>query len=197
MVENGSKSIALFRQPQGNLLKEDGLKKAVDAVRIKLGPADSDGPRKVVLVLMDAEKACPKELAPRLLEWAKQARSDADISVVLPNPMFETWFVAAAASLAGVNGLPADLQTPDDPEGQRQGKSWIKKKLPQLKYSETVDQPRFAARFDLSLCRRNSPSFDKLCRELEKWIAQPLTSSTSSSATDPKPSSDEGASGNE
>jgi predicted ATPase len=37
-----------------------------------------------------------------------------------------------------------------------------------VKYSETIDQPAMTADMDLSLCRRRSPSFDKLCRELEK-----------------------------
>ena len=156
-----------FRKPQGTLLKEDGLKKVVDAVKIKLGPETPGGPRKLVLILIDAEKECPKDLAPRLAGWARQARPDADIACVLPNPMFETWFAAAAVSLAGVNGLPASLTEPHEPEGNRLGKPWLKKHLPR-KYSETVDQPRFAAAMDLARCRERSPSFDKLCRELER-----------------------------
>jgi hypothetical protein len=121
-----------------------------------------------VLIVIDAERLCPKEIAPRLIRWAKEARSDADIACVLPNPMFETWFVAAAASLAGVNDLPPDLTEPDDPEGNRLGKPWLKRQLPKnRKYSETIDQPRFAAKMDLVRCRERSASFDKLCRELE------------------------------
>ena len=158
-----------FRRPQGTLLKEAGLKTAVNAVKIKLGPESAEGPRKLVLILIDAETACPKELAPRLLKWAQEARADADIACILPSPMFETWFAAAASSLAGVNGLPADLTTPEDPEEKGLGKGWIKKLLLR-KYSETVDQPRFAARIDLAACRRNSPSFDKLCRELARRL---------------------------
>ena len=154
-----------FRQPQGKLLQEEWLKKTVDAVKIKLGPDLPGGRRPLVLILIDAEKLCPKEYAPRLLGWAREARSDADVACVLPNPMFETWFAASAASLAGVNGLPGDLSVPADPEGNRLGKPWIKSHLTG-KYSETVDQPRFAAKIDLTACRQNSASFDKLCREL-------------------------------
>jgi len=85
--------------------------------------------------------------------------------------MFETWFAASASSMAGVNGLPSDLAVPDDPEGNRLGKSWIKDHYPRgRKYSETVDQPRFTAKIDLAGCRDRSPSFDKLCRELEKRL---------------------------
>ena len=140
-------------------------KKAVDAVKIKLGTGHPRWLRTLVLILIDAESSCPKDLAPRLVSWAKDARADADIACVLPYPMFETWFAAAAASLAGVNGLPDDLPVPDDPEGNRVGKAWLRAQLPR-KYSETVDQPRFAAKVDLFECRRRSASFGKLCREL-------------------------------
>jgi hypothetical protein len=161
-----------FRQPQATLLKEAGLKAAVDAVKIKLGPESADGPRKLVLILIDAEEQCPRDLAPQLLQWAREARSDADIACVLPCPMFETWFVAAVSSLAGVNDFPADLATPADPEGNSLGKGWVKKHLPR-KYSETVDQPRLAAAMDLTVCRQNAPSFDKLCRELQSRLPPP------------------------
>ena len=153
-----------FRQPQGSLLTKEGLTKAVAAVKIKLQQGLPDGVRTLVLILIDAEGRCPKELAPELVGWALEARSDADVACVLPNPMFETWFAASAASLAGVNGLPLDLPLPDDPERNRLGKSWLKAYLPN--YSETVDQPRFTARIDLAQCRVRSASFDKLCREL-------------------------------
>ncbi len=136
---------------------------------IELTRLPPDTFQRLVLILIDSEGKCPKKLEPELVAWANEARSDADIACVLPHPMFETWFVAAASSLAGNSGFPADLTVPDDPEGNKLGKGWIKKKLSR-KYSETADQPRFAAKIDLALCRQNSPSFDKLCRELEKRL---------------------------
>jgi hypothetical protein len=158
-----------LRQPQGTLLQEAGLKAAVDAAQIKLESRPSDGLHKLVLILIDSEGKCPAELAPQLLRWANEARADADIACVLPNPMYETWFAAAASSLAGVNGLPADLTPPEDPEGHKLGKSWVKKQL-RRKYSEPVDQPRFTAIMDLALCCKNSPSFEKLYRELKRRL---------------------------
>ena len=56
-----------FRQPQGTLLREEGLKQAVDAVKIKLGPDATGGLRTLVLILIDAESRCPKDLAPARL----------------------------------------------------------------------------------------------------------------------------------
>jgi hypothetical protein len=166
-----------FRQPQGRLLQEEWLKNTVDAVKIKLGPDLPGGMQSLVLILIDAETLCPRDLAPRLMGWAREARSDADIACVMPNPMFETWFAAAAASLAGVNGLPVDLPVPADPEGNRLGKPWIRAHLSR-KYSETVDQPRFAAKIDLAVCRKHSASFDKLCRELTRRLPRTVGDGT-------------------
>jgi hypothetical protein len=164
-----------FRQPQGTLRKEEGLYQAVNAAWIQLCLRATPETRKLLLLLMDSEGDCPGKLAPQLLGWARKARSDADIACVLPHPMFETWFAACATSLAGHNGLPADLTTPADPEGHGLGKGWLKKKLGR-KYQEPVDQPIFVSKMDLPMCRANSPSFDKLCRELAQRLTPPPAS---------------------
>jgi hypothetical protein len=164
-----------FRQAQGTLRKEEGLKRAVNAAWIQLSVRASPDVRKVLLLLMDSEGDCPAELAPNLQEWARQTRSDADVFCVLPHPMFETWFAACASSLAGHNGLPTDLATPADPEGQNLGKGWLKRHLPR-KYQEPIDQPKFVSQMDLMMCREHSPSFDKLWRELSRRLpAQPAS----------------------
>ena len=154
-----------FRQPQGTLRKEEGLNRAVNAAWIQLGYRARPDMKKLLLLLMDSEGDCPAELAPKLLGWAKQARSDADIICVLAHPMFETWFAACASLLAGYNDLPADLTTPANPEEQGLGKGWLKKHLPR-KYQEPIDQPKFVSKMDIPMCRANSPSFEKLCKEL-------------------------------
>ncbi len=158
-----------FRRPQGILLQEAGLKQAVDAAKVALDRQPPDDCQKLILILIDSEGKPPCQLAPVLLQWAQQARADADLACVLPHPMFETWFAAAAASLAGYNGLPADLATPANPEDNGLGKGWLKKHLPR-KYLERIDQPRFVSRMDFAQGREHSQSFDKLCRELERRV---------------------------
>jgi Domain of unknown function (DUF4276) len=164
-----------FRQPQGILRKEAGLSRAVNAAWLQLGYRASPETRKVLLLLMDSEGDCPAQLAPKLLGWARKAREDADIICVLAHHMFETWFAACASSLAGHNDLPADLTTPDDPEGHGLGKGWLRKQLPR-KYQEPTDQPKFVSKMNVALCRANSPSFDKLCRELAQRLPAPPAS---------------------
>jgi hypothetical protein len=94
-----------------------------------------------------------------------------DVACVFANLEYETWFVAAAESLPGFLDLQGE-QVPDDPEKQGCDKGWVQRhyKGPGRSYSEPVDQPAMTHTMDLTLCRKRSPSFDKLCRELEKRI---------------------------
>jgi hypothetical protein len=64
---------------------------------------------------------------------------------------------------------------PKDPEIDDLRKSWVSTRIRRAKYSETADQPRLTAVLDLSQCRANSPSFDKLCRELEARLHSPAS----------------------
>jgi len=160
------------------LIREDGADLAIkiEKAYANLGQHLRRDPSSqgLLLLMIDAEKDCPKELAPELLKRGQQARPNADIACVLAKRMFENWFVAAATSLAGKNGLPADLQTPKQPE-ECSGSSWLDRQLRTVntrrKYKKTADAKHFVAAMDLQQCRANSDSFDKLCRELEQRAA--------------------------
>jgi hypothetical protein len=165
-----------WRAKQGQLLLPggEGLRRVVKAAAIKLHAEAKADYRRLLLILIDTEgraENCPRIRAPELMAWARNERSDAatEIACVLPNVMFETWFVAAAESLRGKNGLPADLPKPEDPEEDGLGKGWIKKHL-RRKYKETVDQPRFVGHMSLTECQASSRSFRKLVKELEQHL---------------------------
>ncbi len=147
--------------------KFDDLRKYVELAVGKLKGAGDGGCPGLVLILLDAEEAASCQLGPSLLERAKVCRPDVDLTCVVATPCFETWFVASASSLAEHLDLNADASRPETPEKDRLGKPWIKQRIRRAKYSETVDMPRLTAAMDLKLCREQSPSFDKLCRELE------------------------------
>jgi Domain of unknown function (DUF4276) len=155
-----------FRVPRSSLLNRGGLENAVErAIRGLPGPG-------VVLVLIDSEGDCPKELAPRLLARATEiAAGRQPVGLVLAHCEFENWFVAAAESIAGYRGLTPGLVAPSDPESIRGAKEWLKRHMvPGRTYSETIDQPKLTARFDLQAARR-APSFDKMYREVERLSA--------------------------
>ena len=131
--------------------------------------------RRLVLVLLDAEGDCPAELAPRLLQNATTAQANADIACVIAKRMFENWIAAGASTLAGINGMPQPLLPPDSIE-DRSGVAWLGEQMrsvnPRRRYKKTIDALHFIKAFNVADCRVNSPSFRKLCRDLEKW-AQP------------------------
>ena len=162
-----------IRQPRSKLVQTDGLHKAVDLAVSKLLHAGPPGDPQLVLLLIDAHEACPAQLGPQLLARAREHRKDADLSCVLAKTEYETWFVAAAESLHDYLELGPNDVVPEAPEDSGAGKAWIDRHFKGTKYSETVDQPAMTAKLDLAKCRRRSPSFDKLCRELEKRLQRP------------------------
>jgi hypothetical protein len=147
-----------FRLTKGKMLKQAELERAVELMARRTAP---DG---ALLVLLDADTDCPAEIGPRLLAWVKRARGDRRASVVVARHEFEAWFLAAAKSLRGHRGLPADLQPPHDAEAVRDPKGWLASKMPNG-YSETLDQAALAAIFDLASAEV-LPSFAKLVRDL-------------------------------
>ena len=155
-----------IRQPKSKLKQEHGLARAVRLAAIKLDEAPGEKMPGLILVLVDADSDCPGELGPGLTEWAHAAGTRQDISCVVIKIEFETWFAATAESLTKYLDL-LEGDPPEDPEGAKAGKGWIKNRFRRGEYSETADQPRMTALMDLQTCRARSPSFDKLCRELE------------------------------
>lgn len=159
-----------IRGKRFKLVKTEELERALNLAILKLRSSGSTDPS-LILVLLDAETDLPCVLGPELLQRAKQLRSDADIACVLANVEYETWFVAAAQSLTRYLDLSSDKVLPESPETAGLGKGWIQHRFKGVKYSETVDQPAMTRAMDLAQCRLRSPSFDKLCRDLQARLA--------------------------
>jgi hypothetical protein len=152
-----------IRIPRTKLIQPSEIVRAIDLALLMLGEAPSEDPA-FVLVIFDADEDCPARLSTTIRKSILENRSHVDVAVVIANVEFETWFVAAAESLNPWFDL-SRAKVEDDPEGARQGKAAVRRWM--AKYSETLDQPRLTATMDLRRCGQRSPSFDKLCRELE------------------------------
>lgn len=156
-----------YRVGRGALLAPHGLERAIAAV------AEQGGSDSRMLVLLDADDDCPAALGPQLLQRIQATRPDRPGSVVLATREFEAWFLASAPSLSGVRGLAMGLPLPPDPEQPRDGKGWLSAhRVDGRSYKPASDQAALAATFDLELARKNSPSFDKLWRDLERLLQQ-------------------------
>lgn len=151
-----------IRQPRGSLLKEGGIERAVSLAAIGMGELGA------IFILLDSDGDCPAQLGPKLWARARTARPDRRVSLVLAHQEFEAWFLASAASLKGLRTLSNNIENHQAPESVRGCKQWLETWMPATsRYSPTTDQAALAAKFDMSLARRNAPSFDKLWREFE------------------------------
>jgi hypothetical protein len=152
-----------IRIPRNRLLRSGELERAIDLAALQTTPEDG------ILVLIDADQDCPKELGPRLLSRAGSHRRDRRIRVVLAKAEYESWFLAAADSL-GAGQKPAEVQLLSDPEAVRDAKGKLGRLLGwRRSYRETLDQPALTVQFDLEQARM-APSFDKLWRDMASLL---------------------------
>ena len=170
LAERGSYHISIARPvrvPRFKIVKPGELERAITLARKNRERCDA------VLVLLDAEDDCPKELAPELLDRATQANSDLPIRVVLAKTEFEAWFLGSLESLRGFRGIPSTAQSPEEPEEIRGAKEYLTRTmLGRCTYVEVADQPAFAERFHLKDTQRRCPSFDKLVRDIAALAAR-------------------------
>ena len=73
-------------------------------------------PPAALLVLLDADEDDLLTLRSDLLRRVQACRRDVPSAVVLARREYEAWFLAAAESLRGQRGLPANLAAPADPK---------------------------------------------------------------------------------
>lgn len=165
VVPEMPKPIRVGRQ---KLMKGGEVERAVELAARQTG--DGGG----ILILLDADDNCAKDMAEQILARATAARSDREIRVVLATREFESWFLAAAESLAGYRGLAETLRAPDDCESVRDAKGWLTRKMPSGRsYRPTLDQAALAAVFDVDAAREGAPSFDKLWRDVVSLLTPP------------------------
>lgn len=181
-----------FRVPRDRLVHPKGQALAETAekafLKLRASCSREEQARMVLLILLDAEGDCPKALSSALLQVARQTvPAELPIACVLAKRMFENWIVAGASTLATVCGLPDPVPARFTVENLS-GAAWLDAQIrgtgsrPTLKYDKTAHALRLVQRMDLAECRANAPSFDKLCRELERRIAPPVVTTVE---TDP------------
>lgn len=153
------------RITKSKLVRPGELERAIRLARIN---NRGSGP---VVVILDADEDCPAVLGPMLKARALAVAPAHEVSISIPKWEFEAWFLAAAESLSGRQGLRERLAAPPNPEAIRGAKEWLTRNmLPGRAYSPTADQDTLTAGMDLTAARF-CPSFDRLCREVERLIA--------------------------
>jgi hypothetical protein len=152
------------RIPKSQLLRPGELEKAVEALTRQIGR------NQPLLVLLDADNDCPKDLANQLRARCHAKHADVTISIVIANKEYEAWFLAAAKSLAEQRGLAEQLDRPTDPESIQGTKEWLTARMPAGdSYSPTRHQSAYSELMDLSEAR-GARSFRKLEKELGRLL---------------------------
>lgn len=121
-----------------------------------------------ILVLLDADDDLPCQRAPELLERAQNASRGCPVSVVLANREYEAWLIASAAALAGKSGFPVVVPPHQKCDEIRGAKEWLSRwRAAGDPYSPTLHQAELTRLINIDLARDNSPSFNKLCRDVQ------------------------------
>ncbi len=156
--------------PRPIRVKRDKVVKAGELERVVELAARKGGTEGCILILLDADDDCPRDLAPELLRRAREARPDREVRVVLAKAEYEAWFLAAAESIAGKRGISPSVTPPVDPESIQSPKAWLRRHMPSDQpYRESLDQAALSAVFDLEAARA-APSFDKLWRDVQALL---------------------------
>lgn len=147
-----------IRQRRTQLVKKATLQAAVRIAAVREDCA-------AILVLFDADDDCPKECAPTLEAWAREAAGAKPSAVVIANREYESWFLACMEALRGHCRIAQEAVSHHAPESVRAAKEELERHmLPRASYSPPVDQVKLTARLDLERAYRSCRSFRKLVK---------------------------------
>ena len=129
-----------------------------------------------VLVLLDGDEDCPRDLATDLARTAAGLNMGIPVAVVCAHREYEAWFVASLDSETGKNiratlGLGETVFHEGDIESIASPKGWIQVRMPQSSgYKETQDQPALTPFIDIEHTQRRSRSFRRFCHAVEEIL---------------------------
>ena len=112
-----------------------------------------------ILVLLDSDKDCPRELAAELALRARDSGVGIPIAVVCAKPEYENWFLASDEAFMG------------DVEEFGGAKDWLTRRMTQgLAYKPTKDQPSLSTAMDIEAAFHASRSFRRLCNAVKQLV---------------------------
>jgi hypothetical protein len=155
-----------IRQKRSQLVQKSTLQRAVQLARLQPECA-------AILILFDADDDCPKDLAPQLTEWAREAAGSLPCHLVMAVREYEAWFLAAMESLRGQSGIESDADSVGGPESIRGAKEAVERNVGKgFSYMETTNQPAFTAMFDMQMAFRKCRSFRKMAAAFGELIRE-------------------------
>jgi hypothetical protein len=159
-----------YRLPRGSMLQSE--EKLDAALRLAAGRLLATGLPSGIVVCHDSNGDAVEDLREQLRP--RLARVDDRIKVhhAIAVREYEAWFLAAAESFRNHLRCRPDAEFIANPEEIRGAKEQFQRSI--LRdgeyYSETVDQSRFTAIFDINLAKR-CVSFNSLMTEMAIWFS--------------------------
>lgn len=146
-----------------NLRKPDGLERFV---RYAWKEPDCGA----ILILLDAEDDCPLTLVADFVPRINALGVLHPVVIVCANRMYETWFLASYAALAGQMGLRTD-EPPAEAEAVKNPKDWLNQRFPKGRaYKERTDQEALTRLLIPTLAAVHSRSFRRLTHAVGQAI---------------------------
>ena len=148
-----------------------------------------------ILILLDADEECPRELAFTLAERIRSHGSKYPVVIVVAKCAFENWFLASLETIRGkkLKGrlcLSEDTPIPEDAE-KANGKKYLTDHMPSGRaYKETEDQEAMVRLIDHDIASKRSRSFRRLCHAIEEIIEFLREGWTKDAMVTPSPLSD-------
>jgi hypothetical protein len=155
-----------IRRYRSELVNESTLRQAARmALRREEGCAG-------ILLIFDGDTDCPRELAPRIQDWARAEAGPIPCEVVITYREYEAWFLGSLESLRGRCGIRGDALSHPNPESMRGAKARLTAAMEGSRsYSETKDQPALTAIFDLAAAYRSCRSFRRMVHAFGRLAA--------------------------
>ncbi|HEY6328944.1 MAG TPA: DUF4276 family protein [Blastocatellia bacterium] len=153
---------------RGNLDKADGLERFI---RYAWKEPDCGA----IVVLVDADKECPAELARSYSERIANVGLLFPVVIVCAKRGYETWLVASFETIIGrdleVTPGPRPDEAPHDAELVPSPAAWITKRMPKGRsYKKSIDQEAMTHRLDVATASARSRSFRRLVHAVEQAI---------------------------
>lgn len=131
-----------------------------------------------ILILIDADVNCAKDIAMSFANRAFQNNQHIPTAVVAAKYRYENWFLASCETLAGKCGLIKNLQIIEHPEEIPDPKRWLSNYMdPGRAYRETMHQASMTDLLDLEIVSERSRSFRRMMHAVEELLTGILSGS--------------------
>lgn len=162
-----------YRLPKGKITKIDDLGPALELASRRLRERSGPGDCNLILVTRDADNDCVVEVAQTLKELCAETIAGPIARIAIADEEFEAWLLAGAEGLRTHRDCRGDFDLPGNVDDLKSPKAIFEGLILKAgrSYSETVDQPKFAASMALDeLARARSRSLRHLVSTIQRAI---------------------------